>query len=93
MAPESFYGKFTVKTDVWAYGVTCWEIFMLARVQPYCDMFDKEIIEKAVCREGPKLLKQPNCCNDATFQLMKQCWNLIPEERPTFTDLCTQLRR
>ena len=66
---------------------------MLARIQPFHDMEDKAVIENAVCREGPQLLEQPDCCDDATFQLMIQCWSLIPDKRPSFTDLCSQLRR
>jgi hypothetical protein len=93
MAPESFYGKFTMMSDIWAYGITCWEVFMLARVQPYLELEDKDVIENAVCREGPRLLERPACCDDATFQLMMECWNLIPEERPSFTDICRRLRR
>ena len=41
MAKECFYGKFSTKTDVWAFGVTMWEIFTLAKDIPYEDMEDK----------------------------------------------------
>ena len=66
---------------------------MLARIQPYLELEDKDVIENAVRREGPQLLERPACCDDATFQLMMECWSLTPEERPSFTDICSRLRR
>ena len=48
MASECFYGKFSQKSDVWAFGVTMWEIFTLAKEQPYSDMSDKQVIEDAL---------------------------------------------
>ena len=35
MSPESIlYGKFTLESDVWSYGIVLWEVFALG-VQPY----------------------------------------------------------
>ena len=48
MSFECFYGKFSQKSDVWAFGVTMWEIFALAKEQPYNNMSDKQIIEDAL---------------------------------------------
>lgn len=93
MAPESFYGKFTMMSDIWAYGVTCWEIFTLARMQPLEEMEDKDVIENAVRREGRQLLERPACCDDPTFHLMMECWSATPESRPSFTIICNRLRR
>jgi serine/threonine protein kinase len=92
MAPECFYGKFTVMSDIWSFGVTCWEIFTLARALPYVEMEDKEVIKNAIHPDGPLLLECPDCCDHATFQLMTTCWSLTPKKRPSFTILCSQLR-
>ena len=57
MSVECFYGKFSQKSDVWAFGVTTWEIFTLAKEQPYNDMSDKQVVENALKGKSKEHIK------------------------------------
>ena len=46
LAPETLTTlKFTLKTDVWAFGILCWEVFMDG-LEPYPDLKAVEVKEK-----------------------------------------------
>ena len=61
MSVECFYGKFSQKSDVWAFGVTMYEIFTLAKEQPYNDMSDKQVVEDALkVAQYPGVLRLTN---------------------------------
>jgi len=67
MATESFYGRFSEKTDIWSFGVTMWEIFMLTKTQPYEELDDQEMIQDAIRGASRRLLDRPeaghSCCH------------------------------
>ena len=91
MATECFYGKFSAKTDVWAFGVTMWEIFVLVKERPYSDMEDMEVVDDAIEKEERTLLQQPDHCPDDVFQVMTRCWAKEPKDRATFDELHSSL--
>ena len=88
MAKECFYGKFSAKTDVWAFGVTMWEIFTLAKDIPYEDMDDSEVVADASRREGDRqLLERSSDCPPEVYDVMMMCWKGDPSDRATFETL------
>ena len=91
MAPESFFGKFSMKTDVWSYGVTLWEIFTLCRQQPYEEMSDEVLLQDVQKECKRTLLKRPPIAPDEAYSIMKQCWTYNPSQRPDFDLIYEQL--
>ena len=87
MAYECFYGKFSQKSDVWAFGVTMWEIFTLAKEQPYNDMSDKQVVEDALKGKNRKTLARPDMCPLKVYKIMLECWEYNSDQRATFQTL------
>ena len=87
MAYECFYGKFSHKSDVWAFGVTVWEIFTLAKEQPYNNMSYKQIIEDALKGKNRKILVKPDMCPLEVYKIMLECWAHNSDQRATFEEL------
>ena len=87
MAKECFYGRFSEKTDVWAYGVVMWEIFTLCQCQPYEMLNDQEVIDNALAGQERKLLPQPASCSNDAYDIMLRCWVDDPDERASFEEL------
>ena len=87
MAYECFYGKFSQKSDVWAFGVTMWEIFTLVKEQPYNYMSDKEVVENALKGKNRKTLARPDMCPLKVYKIMLECWEHNSDQRATFEEL------
>ncbi|XP_025153983.1 uncharacterized protein LOC105183739 isoform X2 [Harpegnathos saltator] len=89
-APECIsYLKFTSASDVWAYGVTLWEMFSYG-FQPWAALTGHQILE-AIDEPNFQRLEQPDCCPKDYFALMQQCWQHDPLKRPKFSDLISVL--
>ena len=91
MAYECFFGKFSVKTDVWAFGITLWEIFTLCRYQPFRELSDQEMIKDAIKGADRKIPYRPDICPDNIYDIMKSCFHHEPSERAGFNTLYDQL--
>ncbi|XP_009077977.1 PREDICTED: discoidin domain-containing receptor 2-like [Acanthisitta chloris] len=89
MAWESILlGKFTTASDVWAFGVTLWEMFVLCKEQPYSLLSDEQVIENTgefFRSQGRQIyLSQTPLCPNPVFDLMLKCWSRDIKDRPTF---------
>uniref|UniRef100_H3AMI0 receptor protein-tyrosine kinase n=1 Tax=Latimeria chalumnae TaxID=7897 RepID=H3AMI0_LATCH len=80
---------FTSKSDVWAFGVTMWEIATRG-MTPYPGVQNHEIYDYLF--QGNRL-KQPIDCLDEVYEIMYSCWRADPVDRPTFTDLKVALEK
>ncbi|XP_041865882.1 tyrosine-protein kinase Mer [Melanotaenia boesemani] len=90
IAVESLADRvFTVKSDVWAFGVTMWEIATRG-MTPYPGVQNHEIYDHLV--EGHRL-KQPPDCLDELYEIMYCCWRADPLDRPLFTQLREMLEK
>uniref|UniRef100_A0A7M4FX16 Tyrosine-protein kinase RYK n=1 Tax=Crocodylus porosus TaxID=8502 RepID=A0A7M4FX16_CROPO len=84
MALESLVNnEFSNASDVWAFGVTLWELMTLGQT-PYVDIDPFEMA--AYLKDGYRIA-QPINCPDELFAVMACCWALDPEERPKFQQL------
>ena len=92
MVTECFYGKFSQFSDVWAYGVTVWEIYTMGREPPYSSFGDLEIIEDALKVENRTLLSKPRACPNEVYEVLcMSCW--VPEygKRNKFSEIHKKL--
>nr|QAU32675.1 focal adhesion kinase isoform 2 [Ephydatia muelleri] len=84
MAPESInFRKFTGLSDVWMFGVCCWEILMKG-VKPFVGVKNDEVIN--MIEMGQRLPLPPDC-PAPLFDLLNQCWQYDAQDRPTFAKL------
>ena len=91
MATECFYGLFSAKTDVWAFGVTMWEIYTLTKDEPYEGITDQEIVQDAIKGEERTILEKPEACPQAVYDVMLSCWAYNATDRATFKDAFVSL--
>uniref|UniRef100_A0A8C7JQM7 receptor protein-tyrosine kinase n=1 Tax=Oncorhynchus kisutch TaxID=8019 RepID=A0A8C7JQM7_ONCKI len=91
MAPESIFEcVYTVKSDVWSYGILLWEIFSLGK-SPYPNVVVDTRFYKLI-KDGC-YMSQPDFAPPEIYTIMKMCWNLEPTERPTFSTIGQLIQR
>jgi hypothetical protein len=88
--PEaSTTGKFDEKSDVWSFGVTCWEATSYGG-RPYQGIDINILIAKL---ENNYRLEKPQKCPDELYTLMYKCWHSDRLKRPSFGEIVRDMRK
>ena len=87
-APEAaLYNRFTIKSDVWSFGIVIYEIITYGRF-PYPGMTNAQVLE--ALQQGYRM-PRPMGCPDKLYDVMLDCWKEEAANRPTFETLQWQL--
>ncbi|CAF1570989.1 unnamed protein product [Rotaria magnacalcarata] len=81
------YRKFTSASDVWSFGVLCWEVVSFGE-RPYWNWSNQDVIKTI---KNSFRLPPPMNCPDVIYRLMLACWNEHYLERPKFDDIVQML--
>ncbi|KAF5404191.1 Tyrosine-protein kinase [Paragonimus heterotremus] len=84
-APEAaLLGRFTVKSDVWSFGIVIYEIITYGQV-PFPSMDNAETLQQV---DRGYRMPRPSNCPQPVYEVMLKTWDSNPEQRPTFESLC-----
>lgn len=87
-APEAIaFRKFTSASDVWSFGIVCWEVMSYGE-RPYWNWSNQDVIKSI---EKGYRLPAPMDCPEAVHQLMLDCWQKDRAHRPQFTNIVKTL--
>ena len=72
MAPESLKdGKFTMKSDVWSFGIVMYEMLTLGQ-QPYAGLRNDQVFNYIGVQRH--VMRKPTECPIFWYKLMRCCW-------------------
>lgn len=84
MAPEALsLRKYSEKTDVWSYGITCFEIFSVGAL-PYGSVPTSDLLDYLL---AGKRISRPRGCPFSMYTVMSVCWQTNPQNRPRFSTI------
>lgn len=90
MAPESLADHiYTTKSDVWAFGVLCWELITLG-ASPYPGIPPQNLY--TLLKQGYRM-ECPKNCSEEIYSIVRSCWTDDPKLRPSFKHLAGQFEK
>ncbi|CAH8873781.1 unnamed protein product [Trichobilharzia szidati] len=89
-SPEAAnYSRFTIKSDVWSFGILLTEIVTYGR-SPYPGMHNAEVLRQVDA--GYRMSKPPGCPPEL-YDLMLECWAADENKRPSFATIHARLEQ
>ncbi|CAD6194840.1 unnamed protein product [Caenorhabditis auriculariae] len=90
LAPETLrLSVYSQKTDVFAFGILCWEIFEDG-LEPYPNMTVAEVHCRV--KEGYRMDIAPYIPYEIAM-LIRKCWLTNPQDRPSMSDVDKQMQK
>uniref|UniRef100_A0A915PJ07 Protein kinase domain-containing protein n=1 Tax=Setaria digitata TaxID=48799 RepID=A0A915PJ07_9BILA len=90
-APESVIAnEWSNKSDVWSFAVTTWEILNNCTLKPFAELTNAQLLENARHIYNGHNAIYLNLSMDIPRQvsnLISECWQRIPSDRPTFLEI------
>jgi discoidin domain receptor family protein 2 len=87
-----FLNQFSLKSDVWSFGITLYELFTYARERPYHALTNEQLVQQLTTSLNPFiLLPKPELCSKEIYDMMCECWQRDFLHRPSFADIYTFL--
>ena len=93
-----FLNQFSLKSDVWSFGVTLYELFTYARERPYHALTNEQLVQQFALLSQGQLptttivyLPKPELCSKEIYDMMCECWQRDSMHRPSFADIYTFL--
>ncbi|KHJ85629.1 protein tyrosine kinase [Oesophagostomum dentatum] len=91
LAPETLkMAIYTEKTDVFSYGIMCWEIYNNG-IEPYPGMTVAEVNQNV--KKGYRMELSPNVLPEIQNHIKIRCWSENPNDRYTMAELAKHLQR
>ncbi|WKY09853.1 hypothetical protein Q1695_002312 [Nippostrongylus brasiliensis] len=91
LAPETLkMAIYTQKTDVFSYGILCWEIYNNG-IEPYPGMTVAEVNQSV--KEGYRMELPPNVHPDIQTYIKVKCWSDNPNDRYSMAEIAKHLQR
>ncbi|UJR20843.1 hypothetical protein I4U23_023953 [Adineta vaga] len=98
IAPEYlFSNEFSLKSDIWSFGVTLYELFTYARQRPYHSLTNEQLVQQLATLSQIQMtsslmtkdfhLPKPELCSKEIYDMMCECWQPDALRRPSFADI------